>query len=150
NLSLRGMLATTNISEVNFLRAYCLEKQGRFEEAINEYLAMPEVRSGAAGYYGHRASEHLRALETNARARNLVAARYEASLTQARTANSAGNAVAAKAAANQALRFTNDEATSRELLNILRNAYSKLAGYHLQALAFTQGSRSAPIDEGGV
>jgi peptidoglycan lytic transglycosylase len=149
NLSLRGMLATTNIAEVNFLRAYCLEKQGRFEEAVNEYLALAEVRSGAAGYYGHRASEHLKALETNARGRNMVAARHESFLAQARSANSSGNAAAARIAANQALRFTNDEATSRELLNILRNSYSKLPGYHLPVFSLAQAGRSAPIDEGG-
>jgi soluble lytic murein transglycosylase len=150
NLSLRGMLATTNITEVNFLRAYCLEKQGRFEEAVSEYLALPEVRSGAAGYYGHRASEHLKSLESNARARNMVAARHESFLAQARSANSSGNAAAARAAANQALRFTNDEATSRELLNILRSSYSKLPGYHLPVFSFAQAGRSAPIDEGGA
>jgi hypothetical protein len=76
NLSLRGMLATTNLAEVNFLRAYCPRKAGQVRRGRQRIPALAEVRSGAAGY-GHRASEHLKALETNGRARSLVAARHE-------------------------------------------------------------------------
>src|SRR5205085_2051668 len=34
NLNVHGLVATTNYPEVNFLRAYCLEKLGRFDEAM--------------------------------------------------------------------------------------------------------------------
>ncbi len=131
--------------EVTFLRAYCLEKLGRFDEAINEYLAMPEVRAGAAGYYGWRAGERLRALGQNLRAKNLIAAQRDKFLNLARSANSQANATAAKIAANQALRLSGDEATRGEMLAVLKNAYSKLRGYQAPAIAFTTSGRVAPL-----
>lgn len=147
-LNVRGQTATTNLPEVTFMRAYCLEKLGRFEEAINEYLAMPEVRAGAAGYYGWRASERLMALASNARARQLIAAQREKFLSYARSANSQGNAVAARLAANQALRLVGDEAARNELLQALKNAYSKLRGYQAATIAYTPSGRSAPFGAG--
>ncbi|MGH9936708.1 MAG: tetratricopeptide repeat protein, partial [Blastocatellia bacterium] len=68
NLNVRGLTATTNSPEAAFMRAYCLEKLGRFDEAISEYLALPELREGATGYYGRRASERLRELGATPRA----------------------------------------------------------------------------------
>ena len=56
NLGARGLVAGTNVTEVNFLRAVCLEQLGRFDEAINEYLTFTEGRNGATGYYGQRAT----------------------------------------------------------------------------------------------
>jgi len=145
NLNVRGQVATTNSPEVAFMHAYCLEKLGRYEEAISEYLAMPELRAGASGYYGWRASERLRALGTNLRAKNLIAARREKFLAEARAANSAGNAAAAKAAANQALRFFTDEGTRGEVLAILKSSYAKLRGYQAPSFAITRAGRSAPF-----
>lgn len=152
NLGVRGQVATTNLAEVAFMHAYCLERLGRFDEAINEYLALPELRAGAAGYYGWRASERLRALGANARAKNLIAARPDKFLSDARAANSAGNAVAAKAAANQALRFFAGEASSQpgrtELLAILKSSYAKLRGYQAPAFSILHASRAAPLSSG--
>ncbi|MEO6726001.1 MAG: transglycosylase SLT domain-containing protein [Blastocatellia bacterium] len=152
NLSVRGQVATTNTAEVAFMRAYCLEKLGRFDEAINEYLAMPELRAGAAGYYGWRASERLRGLSTNARAKNLIAIRREKFLGDVRAANSSGNAAAAKAAANQALRFFTDEASSQigrgELLLVLKSSYLKLRGYQAPTFSVTRAGRAVPISNG--
>lgn len=147
NLNLRGQVATTNQPEAAFMRAYCLEKLGKFDEAINEYLALPEARSGAAGYYAGRASERLRALGANARARNMIAARREAFLAEARAAHTQGNAAAAKTAANRALRLVNDEAIRNELLNILRAAYPKLRGYQAPNLTPAPVGRTAPLGE---
>jgi soluble lytic murein transglycosylase len=148
NLSVRGQVATTNAAEVTFMRAYCLEKLGRFDEAINEYLAMPELRAGAAGYYGWRASERLRALGANARAKSLVAARRDKFLADARTANSAGNVAAAKASANQALRLFTDEMTRGELLLVLKSSYMKLRGYQAPAFSIARVGRVAPLGNG--
>ncbi|MBS1790085.1 MAG: transglycosylase SLT domain-containing protein [Acidobacteria bacterium] len=145
NLNLRGLVATTNLPEVNFMYAYCLEKLGRYDEAINEYLAMPEVRVGASGYYGWRASERLRALGQNLRAKNLIAAQRDKFLSLARSANSQGNATAAKSAANQALRLSTNEVARNELLGILKNAYGKLRGYQAPAIAYTASGRTAPL-----
>jgi soluble lytic murein transglycosylase len=146
NLNVRGQLATTNLPEVNFLRAYCLEKLGRFEEAVTEYLALSEGRSHAYGYYGQRATARMRALSVNLRAKNLMAERREAFLTQARQA--AGNAAAAKAAANQALRLVQDEKTRQELFDLLRAAYAKLPGYQAVTLNFAAAGRREPLPEG--
>ncbi|MDQ3011216.1 MAG: transglycosylase SLT domain-containing protein [Acidobacteriota bacterium] len=149
NLGVRGQVATTNAAEVAFMHAYCLEKLGRFDEAINEYLAMPELRAGAAGYYGWRASERLRALSTNTRAKSLIATRREKFLGDARAANSSGNAAAAKAAANQALRFFTDEASNQigrgEMLLVLKSSYLKLRGYQAPTFSVARAGRAAPI-----
>lgn len=147
NLNVRGLTAMTNVPEVAFMRAYCLEKLGRFDEAINEYLALPELREGAAGYYGYRASERLRALGANARAKASVAAKRDAFISQARAA---GTASAAKSAANQALRFAIDETTRGELLKILREAYSKLHAYQVPNIRILQVGRIEPIESGGA
>ena len=147
-LGVRGQTATTNLPEVTFMRAYCLEKLGRLDEAISEYLAMPEVRAGAAGYYGWRASERLQALSANARAKALVAAQREKFLGYARSANAQANATAAKIAATQALRLVGDESTRKELFQILKDAYSKLRGHQVAAIAYTPSGRSAPLAPG--
>lgn len=150
NLNVRGLTATTNLSEVAFMRAYCLEQLGRFNEAINEYLALPELREGAAGYYGRRASERLRALGANPRAGAAVAAKRDAFMTQARAAWAQGAAGAAKAAANQALRFAIGAAARDEMLEILRRAYSRLPGYQLPQIPIPEVGRTAPIETGAT
>ncbi len=148
NLSVRGLVASTNAPEVAFMRAYCLEKLGRFDEAINEYLAMPEARAGATGYYGWRASERLRALGQNLRAQNLIAGQRERFFNMARVTNSQGNAAAAKSAANQALRLSSDEASRNEAFTILKTAYGKLRGYQAPVIAYTASGRTALIGPG--
>ena len=148
NLNVRGQVATTNLPEISFLRAYCLEKLGRFDEASTEYLALNEGRTNAYGYYGQRASARLRALAANLRAKNMIAARRDAFVAQARAAGAQGDAAAAKAAANQALRLTEDEKTRQELFGILRAAYAKLPGYQAPTLNFTPAGRAAPLPEG--
>ncbi|MGE0130720.1 MAG: transglycosylase SLT domain-containing protein [Blastocatellales bacterium] len=148
NLNVRGLTATANAPEAAFMRAYCLEKLGRFGEAINEYLALPELREGAAGYYGHRASERLRALGANARAKNIVTDKRDAFISQARSAGAQGNVGVAKSAANQALRFAIDETTRGELLKILRAAYSKLPAYRVPNIQTSEVGRTAPIESG--
>jgi soluble lytic murein transglycosylase len=148
NLNARGLTAGTNLPEVSFLRAYCLEKLGRFNEAINEYLALPELREGAAGYYGHRASARLRGLVSNHRAGALIVARRGAFIAQAREAWAQGAARESKSAANQALRFALGPATRNEMLKILRGAYSRLPGYQLPKIPVQSVGRTAPLEGG--
>lgn len=146
NLAVRGPVATTNLSEAAFMRGYCLEKLGRFDEAINVYLGFTEGRNGATGYYGQRATARLLALAGNNRAKNLIAERLSGYLTQARAAHKEGNAAAAKAVANQALRLTTDETVRREMLDVLRAAYAKLPGYQLSSPAIPQMGRTNVLD----
>jgi peptidoglycan lytic transglycosylase len=146
NLNAGGLTASTSGPEVAFMHSYCLEKLGQFEGAINEYLSLTELRNGAAGYYGLRATERLRALAVNARTQNLVNARRAGFLAEARLAHSNGDAAAAENAANQALRFDIDDAQRDEMLKILRAAYGTLRGYQLPGLAVASGGRSLPLD----
>ncbi len=148
NPGARGLTAMTSAAEVTYLRGYCLERLGRFDEAINDYLSLGEVRNGSAGYYGRRASQRLKALANNFRARNTILSRRNQFLSDARAANAQGNATAAKTAANQALRFTLDRVNSQEMLKILRDAYAKLRGYQLPAYALSRVERGDPLDEG--
>lgn len=73
--------AMTNVSEINFLKAYVLEKQGRRDEAINAYFAVPD---GLGSYYGALATERLQELVKLDNSR-----RAELSNRQARLAASA-------------------------------------------------------------
>lgn len=153
NLNVRGQVATTNLPEVSFMRAYCLEKLGRFDEAITEYLTLNEGRgnsSAAYAYYGQRATARLQALATNLRAKNMVAVRREFWVTQARQAAALANAGATKFAAHQALRLVDDDKTRQELFGILRAAYAKLPGYEAPALNFTPVGRAAPLANGAL
>ena len=148
NLGARGLVAGTNVTEVNFLRAYCLEQLGRFDEAINEYLTFTEGRNGATGYYGQRATARLQALAGNQRANKIVATKLVGFITTAREANKSGIALTAKASANQALRLVSDDATRNEMLNILRTAYTKLPGYgRIPIYTLTPAGRLNPLGD---
>ncbi len=146
NINTRGLTATTSAPEAAFMRAYCLEKLGRFDEAIDEYLALPESREGPAGYYGHRASVRLRALGSSPRAAALVSAKRDEFISQARAAGPQGAAGAAKHAVNQALRLVIDKTSRGELLEILRAAYTKLPAYRLPNIRTVEVGRTAPIE----
>ncbi len=144
NLGLRGMVATTNVAEVAFLRALCFEQLGRFDEAVATYLGMPEGRSDAAGYYGSQATGRLRALGRNLRAKRLLADRLEIFVREARTTG-AGDAAAAKLAATQALRLSEAPEIRDEMLRILSQAYSKLPAYRLPALSVQPVGRTSLV-----
>lgn len=148
NLNVRGLSATTNAAEVDFLRAYCLEQLGRFKEAIDEYLKLEESRNGAEGYYGRRASERLSALGGNSRASALIVAQRNRFLAEARSAHAQRKYPAAKAAANQALRFKLQDAAHGEMLKILRAAYANLRSYQLPTLNLAAVARKAPLTAG--
>lgn len=145
NLGLRGMVATTNSAEVAFLRAICFEQLGRFDDAAAIYLGMPEGRNDASGYYGYQATNRLRALANNPRARRLMALKLEAFVRDARAASASGDFTAAKFAASQGLRLAETAETRDEMLQILRDAYSKLPSYRMPVLAMQPAGRTAPV-----
>jgi soluble lytic murein transglycosylase len=113
--------------EISFLRAYTLEQLGRFEEAVNAYLALPDGRSE---YYGGRATRRLRALAADARAKNVIQSRLDSLRAEAQQALSGGQAERARMAAQSALRLTEDTAVTEQLLDIARRAYSSLPAYN--------------------
>jgi soluble lytic murein transglycosylase len=122
----------TNKEEVAFLRALALEHVGRFNEAINEYLEIPEGRDG---YYGWQATDRLKALGQNPD-QGLIITRKLAELRSA-----ASRAIeqyeldTARKAAQKALRLTDDPATRANLLDIIRRAYALLPEYNISFLA---------------
>ncbi|MEP6923602.1 MAG: transglycosylase SLT domain-containing protein [Pyrinomonadaceae bacterium] len=116
----------TNRVEIAFLKAFCFEQMGRFNEAISAYLLIPD---GRAEYYGGRATERLKDLALNDKARNFIAGKlnfYRAAATQAATANDAERA---RQAAQNALRLTNNSGIRSEMLDIARRAYTVLPAY---------------------
>ncbi len=123
DLSARGPGAT-NRSEVEFLKAYCLEQAGRVEEAIDAYLAFPANRES---FHGNRASLRLQAL---ARAKRVeVADKFRRYYGLAKQQYEASRYDDARVAINQALRLTQDRAISSELLQMLKRCYEALPAY---------------------
>jgi soluble lytic murein transglycosylase len=112
--------------EAAFLRLFTLEKMGRLAEAVREYLAIPDERDN---YFGHRATERMRALMASGQGRRLIEPMARAYRTQARAAFEGRRYSEAKDAANQALRLIEDEAARTELLGILRKCYANLPAY---------------------
>lgn len=114
----------TNPAEIKFLRAYALEQMGRIDDAVTAYLAIPDGRNE---YYGMRATQRLLALSMNEKSRVLVQMRLNSLLNDARSERHEQ----ARAAAQSALRLTNDPQRRAELLQRLRMAYEALPSYRL-------------------
>ena len=73
----------TSPTEVSYLRAYVLEQVGRSEDAVKAYLEIPDGRNE---YYGGRATERLRALAADEKARAAVASRLDSLRKEAQQA----------------------------------------------------------------
>jgi soluble lytic murein transglycosylase len=126
NLGTASIPGSTNQTEVAFLRAYLLEQLGRTDDAINAYLAIPDGRNE---YYGGRATRRLRALAIAEKSRSTVLARAEALRAEAQKGIGNRQFEEARRAAQSALRLTEDEALSNDLLEIARRAYDSLPSY---------------------
>ena len=112
--------------EAAFLRIFTLEKMGRIGEAARAYLATPDERDN---YFGHRATERLRALVGTEDGRRVIEPMARAYRAQARSALEAGRYAEAKDAAHQAMRLAEDDPARNELLAILRKCYPRLPAY---------------------
>ena len=113
----------TTTAEVNFLRAFALEQLGNFEEAIAGYLSIPDGRNE---YYGMRATQRLLALGTNEKSRTLARNRLNSLLSDSKTGSEQS-----RAAAQAALRLTDDPQLRSEALKSLQAAYGVLPSYRL-------------------
>lgn len=122
----------TTPAEVSFLRAYALERLGRFEEAVAAYLAIPDGRNE---YYGARATHRLLSLAANENTRGAIESRRTAFLSTARTAGAEGQSDQRRSAAHAALRLTTDPAARNEVLTIIRGIYSATPAYQLRNFA---------------
>ncbi len=116
----------TSSTEVAYLRAYALEQMGRTDDAFKAYL---EISDGRNEYYGGRATERLRALGTNEKTRGIISSRLEALRHEAQQALAGAQAEKARVAAQSALRLTEDQTITRELLDVARRAYAALPAY---------------------
>ncbi len=117
----------TTPTEVAYLRAYVLEQAGRYDDAVKAYLEIPDGRNE---YYGGRATERMRALLANEKARESLVSRLESFRKEAQQAIAGGQAEKARVAAQNALRLTEDPAITRELLDVARKAYAAIPAYN--------------------
>ncbi len=111
-----------NKAEVSFLKGFALEQLQRFPEAIDVYLSIPD---GRAEYYGCRASERLRLLAGDERAKPVIAGK----LNQLATNIESRNAEAQRRAAQGILRLTDSAEMRARMLEILRRSYQTLPEY---------------------
>lgn len=65
----------TSTAEVSFLKAFVLENEKRYVEAIEQYLA---INDGRGEYYGWRATERLRAMTSIEEAKPVIAGKAAA------------------------------------------------------------------------
>ncbi len=121
----------TTASELLFLRAFALEQLGQTEDAVNAYLSIAEGRSE---YYGFRANERLRTLDSNPKTHPAIAAKGVVLGSTARQAIESGQADVARRAAQNSLRITFDSGARNELLGIARRAYATLPNYNFPTL----------------
>ncbi len=125
NLNRTGPSAPSR-PEVTLLKALCLERLGRLDEAIDLYLSLPERRDS---FYGQRATARLRMLMTGGPASKLIKQRLE-QLQQQIEAHTQGNAfMEAKTAAHQALRITPNPRTTKAIEKQLSSIYEQLPAY---------------------
>jgi len=132
----------TSTTEVNFLKAFVLENQKRYVEAIDNYLGIPDGRSE---YYGWRATERLRAMNENAEAKPILAGKV-ASLKNELTLKSPE---ARLAGARSLLRLTSisENADVRAIaLQVLRSTLMSLPkSSNLPAISKSDPSTTDPV-----
>jgi soluble lytic murein transglycosylase len=125
--------------EAAFLRVYALERMGKLSEAVQLYMAIPDVREN---YFGHRATERLLAIGRTEQGRRIIEPMARSYREQSRAALQSARYSEAKDAALSALRLTEDANAQRDLLNILRTSYSRLPAYsNVSRFQLTQAAR---------
>ncbi|HEX8248195.1 MAG TPA: transglycosylase SLT domain-containing protein, partial [Pyrinomonadaceae bacterium] len=112
----------TNKTEISFLKGYALEQMQRFPEAIEVYLSIPDGRNE---YYGWRATERLKALANDERAKPHIAQK----LNQLATNIEGRNAEAQRKSAQGILRLTGSAEMRARMLEIVRQSYQTLPEY---------------------
>ncbi|MDQ3088576.1 MAG: tetratricopeptide repeat protein, partial [Acidobacteriota bacterium] len=112
----------TNKAELIFLKGFALENSNRYAEAIDTYLLIPD---GRGEYYGWRATERLKALATDEKARPFITNKLGEL-----TANiESRNAEAQRKAAQSAVRLTDAAEIQTKMLAIIRKSYPQLPEY---------------------
>ncbi|HEX9960281.1 MAG TPA: tetratricopeptide repeat protein, partial [Pyrinomonadaceae bacterium] len=112
----------TNKAEVSFLKGFALEQMQRYAEAIDVYLSIPDGRNE---YYGWRATERLKILAGDERAKPAIAQK----LNQFGTNIEGRNAEAQRRAAQGIFRLTDSAEMRARMLEIIRKSYQTLPEY---------------------
>lgn len=112
-------------AEVLFLKAFALEQLGRFDEAVDAYLSLPDGRNE---YFGQRATERLRALNGKPNAKPTLESRLNQFRLQATQASTSGQFDVARRAAQSGIRLAEGR-QREELLGVIKLAYQSLPAY---------------------
>ena len=123
----------TSTAEVVFLKAFALEQLGRSNEAIDQYLSLPEGRND---YYGQRATDRLRNLAAKDPSKAFIQSRADSMRVQANQASQNGQHDLARRLAQNALRLSGGQ-QRQEILEVIKSSYRALPAYVLPALSLT-------------
>ncbi len=116
----------TNLTEIRFLKGYCLEQLKEYDEAIEVYLSIPDGRNS---YYGWRATERLSLLAENETSKSIISQKFNHYSEQAEQKLTTSNADQIRQSAQKALRLTNDAEKRKKLLEIIKESYRLLPSY---------------------
>lgn len=116
----------TNKNEIAFLRAHTLEQLGRYPEAVEAYLSIPD---GRGEYYGWRSTERLKALGLDEKSGGVINQKFGTLFNASQQTITPQNADAIRQAAQSALRLTNDENIRPKLLETIKKTYAILPAY---------------------
>jgi soluble lytic murein transglycosylase len=114
----------TTTAELTFLRGLVREQLHRYDDAIADYLSIPEGRNE---YYGFRANQRLVAVLANAE--RPTARLSDLTPAQAQRLLDTGQFEEARKNAQSQLRFETDPAKRKDLLSIASKAYDNLPAY---------------------
>lgn len=112
----------TTRDEVQFLRGLVLEQLGRFPDAIDAFLAVPEGRNS---YYGWRATERLQELGES----TVAAEAISVATSRLRNDATASDGERQRKALQSLLRIITNEAERSSVLARLREVYAQTPGY---------------------
>lgn len=114
----------TTKAEVDFLRAFVLERQQRYNEAIEAYLSIPD---GRGEYYGWRASEKLKQLATDVATKSSIENKLAAQINGLK----AKNVDTRRVNSQNILRLTDDQTTRDRAMNVLRSTLREIPNYKI-------------------
>ncbi len=126
NLGGTRIAGGTNKEEVEFLRGFVFEKLGRFVDAINVYLSIPDGRSE---YYGWRASERLKTLADAAKTSGLIEQKFKRLQSISQQTLTSANADEIRIASQNAFRLTANKTDQKSLLQRIKRVYALLEDY---------------------
>jgi soluble lytic murein transglycosylase len=116
----------TNKNEIAFLRAFALDQLGRYPEAIEEYLTIPD---GRGEYYGWRATERLKSLALDEKSNAIISQKFNSLFSASQQNITLQTAENIRQAAQSAIRLTNDENVRVKLLETIKKTYATLPAY---------------------